>query len=85
MPTFISNLTLGAYVLGAIATGLYGDFALARYNGGGSTFGAEGRVITDFSGLADGSTAVAIQSDGRIIVTGFASRASGHCDFALGR
>src|SRR5262245_30681032 len=48
------------------------DFAIARYNQDGSldsTFGVSGKVITDFS-LCDYANAVAIQSDGKIVVAG---------------
>jgi uncharacterized delta-60 repeat protein len=52
------------------------DFAIARYHDDGTldpSFGAGGKVTTDFFGFADGATSVAIQSDGRIVVGGFAS------------
>jgi uncharacterized delta-60 repeat protein len=51
-----------------------GDFALARYNTDGSldaSFGNSGRAITDFGGMEDQAAAVAIQSDGKIVVAGF--------------
>ncbi|GAA2796610.1 calcium-binding protein [Kitasatospora sp. CM 4170] len=50
-----------------------GDFALARYNTDGSpdpTFGTGGKVTTDFNGGDDGARAVALQSDGKIVVAG---------------
>ena len=54
-----------------VAVGYFnGDFALARYNTGGSLdpdFGGDGRVTTDLSFTAQ---AVALQSDGRIVVSG---------------
>jgi len=49
------------------------DFALARYNTDGSldsTFGVGGKVTTDFNGLGDVASGVAIQGDGRIVVVG---------------
>ena len=49
------------------------DFALVRYNPNGgldSTFGAGGKVTTDFSGLSDLATAVALQPDGKIVAAG---------------
>src|SRR6476469_179427 len=55
---------------------LTADFAVARYNANGaldSSFGAGGKVTTDFLGFDDGATAVAIQADGKIVVAGFAS------------
>lgn len=51
------------------------DIFLARYNGDGSldaSFGAGGKVITDAGiGSSDYSKAVAIQNDGKILVTGY--------------
>jgi uncharacterized delta-60 repeat protein len=49
------------------------DFAVARYNPDGSldaTFGTGGKVTTDFSNTGDAAYAVAIQSDGKIVVAG---------------
>ena len=49
------------------------DFALARYNSNGTldtTFGVNGRVTTDFPGLASVISAVVIQPDGKILVAG---------------
>ncbi len=67
------------------------DFALARYNADGTldtSFGAAGTglVLTDFSGSGsfDQARALAIQSDGKIVVAGNSS-ASGNSDFALAR
>jgi uncharacterized delta-60 repeat protein/uncharacterized repeat protein (TIGR01451 family) len=52
--------------------GADGDFAIARYEDDGSldsTFGING-IKTTYSGGPDGGNAVAIQSDGRIVVAG---------------
>ncbi|HEX7185078.1 MAG TPA: delta-60 repeat domain-containing protein [Thermoanaerobaculia bacterium] len=52
------------------------DFALARYTPGGlldTSFGAAGRVTTDFFGLTDQGYAAASQPDGRIVVAGYAT------------
>lgn len=49
------------------------DFAVARYNADGtldSTFGANGKVTTDFPGLAAVASSVVIQPDGKIVVAG---------------
>src|SRR5262245_49553369 len=51
------------------------DFALARYNMDGSldtSFGAGGKVTTDFAGDFDAALAVALQPDGKIVAAGFA-------------
>ncbi len=60
-------------VAGSSEQGGHWDFALARYNSDGSldtTFSADGKVITDFSGRNDFGVAVALQPDGKIIVAG---------------
>lgn len=51
------------------------DFVLVRYNTNGSldtSFDTDGKVITDLSTHDDGATAVAIQSDNKIVATGYA-------------
>jgi uncharacterized delta-60 repeat protein len=51
------------------------DFAVARYNPDGSldpTFGSGGKVITDFPGQSE-AMAIALQSDGKIVVAGSAN------------
>jgi uncharacterized delta-60 repeat protein len=63
-------------------------FALARYNTNGSldtTFGTVGKVTTNFTSSQDQANAIAIQSDGKIIVAGFAPNSSTFLDFALAR
>jgi len=49
------------------------DFAIARYNADGTldtTFGVQGKVKTDFPGLAAVASSVVIQPDGKIVVAG---------------
>ena len=49
------------------------DFAITRYNPDGTldkTFGAGGKVQTNFPGLAAVASSVAIQPDGKIVVAG---------------
>src|SRR5947208_9120374 len=49
------------------------DFAVARYNPDGTldkTFGAGGKVQTDFPGLAAVASSVVVQPDGKIVVAG---------------
>src|SRR6266446_10677595 len=51
------------------------------------SFGAGGKVITDFSGGEDEATAVAIQVDGKIVAVGSTSKpfVGNNLDFALAR
>ncbi|MEW6357667.1 MAG: choice-of-anchor D domain-containing protein [Planctomycetota bacterium] len=68
---------------GGASPGGPANFALARYNTDGSldtTFGVNGIVTTDFAGGSDISYALAVQSDGKILLAG---EASGY--FALAR
>jgi uncharacterized delta-60 repeat protein len=64
------------------------DFALARYNPDGSldtTFNEDGKVITDLGFPAIGKS-VAIQPDGKIVVSGYTTSETGAShDFALVR
>ena len=67
-------------------------FGLARYNPDGSpdsAFGDFGRVVTSISNRDDVATALAIQSDGKILAAGFAGApgdfGSGFADFAIAR
>src|SRR5919197_5084906 len=49
------------------------DFAVARFNPDGTldkTFGAGGKVQTDFPGLAAVASSVVVQPDGKIVVAG---------------
>ncbi len=62
-------------VAGYTGSGEGVDFALVRYNSNGTldtTFGGTGKVITDMSGSADFGAGVALQIDGKILVTGCA-------------
>lgn len=64
------------------------DFALLRYDTNGPedpTFGALGRVITDFAGSSDGASGIALQADGKIVLAGSAVLAGFNPDFALTR
>jgi uncharacterized delta-60 repeat protein len=63
------------------------DVALVRYDRGGRldpTFGDGGRVRTDLGGRFDEALAVAVQPDGRIVVAGSSSDATG-ADMAVAR
>jgi uncharacterized delta-60 repeat protein/uncharacterized repeat protein (TIGR01451 family) len=62
------------------------DFAVARYNSDGSldnSFDGDGRVTTNF-GVNGGGRSVALQADGKIVVSGFGG-VIGNLDFAVAR
>ena len=71
----------------------FNDFVLARYNTDGSldlSFGAGGKVTTDFSGGPDSIQAVALQADGKIVAAGDSRSPAGPLgastrDFAVAR
>lgn len=71
------------------SSGTEGDFAVARYTPKGAldtTFSDDGRQTTNFFGYLDEAHAIAIQSDGRIVVAGYAKIGNVHDnDFALAR
>jgi|SRR5215213_3975134 len=83
----------GKIIVGGFANGdsdiFSGDFALVRYetNGGlDPSFGNGGKVTTDFNGRFDQINAVALQTDGKIVVAGAATSAtSTQWLFALAR
>jgi uncharacterized delta-60 repeat protein len=63
------------------------DFALARYTSTGaldSTFDGDGKVTTPIGSSADFAYSVAVQADGKIVVTGYTGILLGS-DFALAR
>jgi uncharacterized delta-60 repeat protein len=73
-------------VAGESYNGSDDDFALARYNSDGTldtSFDTDGMVTTDF-GSYDAGCAVAIQTDGKIVVAGTSNNGSDD-DFALAR
>lgn len=64
------------------------DFALMRLLPDGqpdSTFGKQGRVLTDFDGGDDFAYAVMLQPDGKIIAAGHTSPDGAESDFAIAR
>lgn len=70
-------------VAGDTGLGISTDFAIVRYNADGSldaTFGNGGKVTSDL-GDFDKALAIAIQSDGKVVVAGH----TGFADFALAR
>ncbi len=73
-------------VAGWSITGNNDKFALVRYNTNGSldnTFGSSGKVTTVVGNVSEANS-VTIQSDGKILVTGFSDNGSDY-DFALVR
>jgi uncharacterized delta-60 repeat protein len=73
-------------VAGNMYNGNNYDFAVTRYNSDGTldtSFSLDGKVTTDFGG-DDYGTSVAIQGDGKIVVTGYGS-SGGNDDFAIAR
>lgn len=73
--------------VGYTAIGATVNFAVARYNPDGSldtSFDTDGKVATDFSNDIDQAHAVAIQSDGKIVVAGHATPATGNQLFDFG-
>ncbi len=75
-------------VSGGSVIGSNVDFALVRYNADGSldsTFGTGGKVTTPIIGTSeDYGYSVAVQPDGKIVVSGYSSNGSDY-DFALVR
>ena len=69
------------------ATSNNNDFALTRYNEDGSTdstFGINGKILTDFNHFQDEILDVAIQPDGKILAAGESNSGSSY-DFAIVR
>jgi uncharacterized delta-60 repeat protein len=75
----------------SLSTGVNDNFAVQRFTASGNLdtgFGTGGKVVTDFSGLSDRANAVLLQSDGKIVVTGWATAGplvSANQDFAAVR
>jgi uncharacterized delta-60 repeat protein len=64
------------------------DFVVVRYNPDGTpdtTFDSDGKVTTDFNSKSDAAFAVAIQTDGRIVVVGVSGTNGSDNDFAIAR
>jgi len=69
-------------------TGVNLDFAVARYNSGGTldnTFGTGGKVTTPVGTANDWATSMALQSDGKIVVAGYVDDGAGTDDIAIVR
>jgi uncharacterized delta-60 repeat protein len=64
------------------------DFCVMRFNADGSfdnTFGTGGKVTTPIGAGNDEGTNVALQNDGKIVVTGSSFNASGNTDYVVAR
>lgn len=77
-------------VAGTADNGSNDDFAVVRYNSDGSldtSFSGDGKVMTPIGSSNDDgrSRTLAIQSDGKIIVTGFSKNSSNSSDVAVVR
>lgn len=75
---------------GPAPTDTLSNFAVARLNRNGTrdtSFGSDGKVITQFSNASGTPTAVAIQTDGKIVVAGtcYPLVSFSHGDFCLAR
>ncbi|MGE5804639.1 MAG: DUF1573 domain-containing protein, partial [Ignavibacteria bacterium] len=72
----------------ASVNSLGSDFAAVRFNDNGTldnSFGIDGKVTTDLGNSGDIGTAVAIQTDGKILVTGYSAISGIHSNMALAR
>jgi len=64
------------------------DFFIARFNANGTldtSFNFDGKVTVDFDGGNDFCNAIALQSDGKIVVAGSTDNLVGNTDFAIAR
>jgi len=71
-----------------LAGDTFGYFTLVRYNTDGSldtTFGTDGKVADDFGGGENVPFALAIDSNGKIVVAGYTTSDNLYADFALAR
>jgi uncharacterized delta-60 repeat protein len=77
-----------------IVAGVFSDvnyinkFGILRYNTGGTldnTFGSGGAVVTAFGTIGDNAYALALQSDEKIVVAGFAVISGSETDIAVAR
>ena len=75
-------------VAGQTSDGIYGYFAVARYEESGdldTTFGTGGLVTTDFGQKQDHAYSCVLDSQGRIVVAGIAANSSYRSDFGVAR
>ena len=70
------------------AGGTSGGIALARYEANGSldpTFGDGGRVVTDLHSHVQWASAIVIQPDGKLVVSGSTRQLGSYADFLVAR
>ncbi|HEX7997047.1 MAG TPA: FG-GAP-like repeat-containing protein [Pyrinomonadaceae bacterium] len=82
------KIVVVGYTATGVPNGMNQDFAIARYQADGSldnSFDGDGRLVTNFVSGNDYAYAVVIQTDGKILVAGAGTNASGGSDFALAR
>ena len=75
-------------VAGQASDGIYGYFAVARYEESGdldTTFGTGGMITTDFGRKQDHAYSCALDSQGRIVVAGIAANTDFRSDFGIAR
>jgi uncharacterized delta-60 repeat protein len=86
--TGVAELSNGnILVTGSVWNGFNTDFALARLTSSGTldtSFGINGTVITDFNNGEERCQSMAVQSDGKILLSGFRTNGA-NSDFALAR
>ena len=64
------------------------DLTVFRLNADGSrdtSFSEDGQTLIDISGASDEAHGVAVQSDGKLLISGFGTNSSGNSDFILVR
>jgi uncharacterized delta-60 repeat protein len=64
------------------------DVALARFDSSGNPdlqFGNDGTVLTDFAGATDAAEAIALQSDGALVVAGYSDGGATRSDLLVAR
>jgi uncharacterized delta-60 repeat protein len=74
----------GGIVAAGYSFGEHPKFALSRYKTDGtldSSFGEDGKVITNFESRIDGASAIAIQADGKIVAAGTSWGWFGYFDY----
>jgi uncharacterized delta-60 repeat protein len=72
----------------ATQTAMDSDFALVRYDTGGTldkSFSGDGKLTTSVGFLQDVARSVAVQADGKIVIGGYSFLSEGNSDFALVR